>query len=71
MAYLVKQSDRAPAVTARVPVDDSLPRACVIGAGSSGITAAKHLYLAGVPFDCFERGHDVGGNSVFDNSNGQ
>jgi cation diffusion facilitator CzcD-associated flavoprotein CzcO len=51
--------------------DESLPRACVIGAGSSGITAAKHLYLAGIPFDCFEQGHDVGGNWVFDNSNGQ
>ena len=48
MAYLVKQSHRAPAVTAPVPVDESLPRACVIGAGSSGIAAAKHLYLAGI-----------------------
>ena len=70
MGYLVKQADRAPAVTAPVPVDESLPRACVIGAGSSGIAAAKQLYLAGIPFDCFERGHDVGGNWVFDNSNG-
>jgi dimethylaniline monooxygenase (N-oxide forming) len=70
MAYSVRQRDRAPAVTAPVPVDESLPRACVIGAGSSGITAAKHLYLAGIPFDCFERGNDIGGNWVFDNSNG-
>jgi dimethylaniline monooxygenase (N-oxide forming) len=70
MAYLVKQSDRAAAVTAPVPVDDSLPRACVIGAGSSGIAAAKSLYLAGIPFDCFEQGHDIGGTWVFDNSNG-
>ncbi len=71
MAYLVKQSHRAPAVTAPVPVDDSLPRACVIGAGSSGIAAAKQLYLAGIGFDCFEQGHDVGGNWVFGNSNGR
>jgi cation diffusion facilitator CzcD-associated flavoprotein CzcO len=71
MAYLVKQSHRAPAVTAPVPVDESLPRACVIGAGSSGIAAAKQLYLAGVPFDCFEKGSDIGGTWVFDNSNGQ
>ncbi|HYH71882.1 MAG TPA: NAD(P)-binding domain-containing protein [Nocardioides sp.] len=71
MPYLVKQSDRAPAVTAPVPVDESLPRACVIGAGSSGITAAKHLYLAGIPFDCFEKGSDIGGTWVFENSNGQ
>ena len=71
MAYLVKQSDRAAAVTAPVPVDESLPHACVIGAGSSGITAAKHLYLAGIPFDCFEQGQEVGGNWVFENTNGQ
>ncbi len=71
MGYLVKQSHRAPAVTARVPVDDSLPRACVIGAGSSGIAAVKHLYLAGIGVDCFEMGHDVGGTWVLGNSNGQ
>ncbi|HSU03788.1 MAG TPA: NAD(P)-binding domain-containing protein [Nocardioides sp.] len=71
MAYLVKQSHRAPAVTAPVPVDESLPRACVIGAGSSGIAAAKQLYLAGIGFDCFEKGSDIGGTWVLDNSNGQ
>jgi len=71
MAYLVKQSHRAPAVTSPVPVDESLPRACVIGAGSAGIAAAKQLYVAGIPFDCFEQGSDVGGTWVLDNSNGQ
>lgn len=70
MPYFVKQSHRAPAVTEPVPVDESLPRACVIGAGSSGIAAAKQLYLAGVPFDCFEAGPAVGGNWVYDNPNG-
>ncbi|GAA5123772.1 hypothetical protein GCM10023339_44260 [Alloalcanivorax gelatiniphagus] len=71
MAYLVKQSDRAAPVTSPVPVDESLPRACVIGAGSSGITSAKHLYLAGIPFDCYESGSDIGGTWVYDNSNGR
>ena len=47
-----------------------LPRVCVIGAGSSGITAAKSLFQRGIPFDCFERGDDVGGNWLFKNSNG-
>ncbi|CAM3590770.1 flavin-containing monooxygenase [Nocardioides zeicaulis] len=71
MAYHVKQSHRAPAVTEPVPVDPSLPRACIIGAGSSGIAAAKHLHLAGIGFDCFETGRDIGGTWVLGNSNGQ
>jgi dimethylaniline monooxygenase (N-oxide forming) len=48
----------------------SLPRAAVIGAGSSGITALKALVDAGVPVTCFEKGDRVGGNWVFGNSNG-
>jgi len=71
VTYLVKPRDLAPAVHQLVPPDPSLPRACVIGAGSSGIAAAKALYLAGVPFDCFEKGSVVGGNWVYDNPNGQ
>ena len=71
MAYMVKPRDLAPAVTSPVPVDTTLPRACVIGAGSSGLAAAKALYLAGVPFDCFEQGPVVGGNWVHENPNGQ
>jgi hypothetical protein len=35
---------------------------CIIGAGSSGLTAAKNLLAAGIPFDCLEREDDVGGN---------
>jgi dimethylaniline monooxygenase (N-oxide forming) len=48
----------------------SLPRVCIIGAGSSGIAAAKVLHQRGIPFDCFEKGDRVGGIWVFDNSNG-
>jgi dimethylaniline monooxygenase (N-oxide forming) len=46
------------------------PRACIIGAGSSGITAAKALADRGIPFDCFETSDKVGGNWVFGNRNG-
>ncbi|GEK81223.1 SDR family NAD(P)-dependent oxidoreductase [Agrococcus baldri] len=70
MPYVVHQRHRAPAVTRPIPVDRSLPSACVIGAGSSGIAAAKALHMAGVPFDCFERGTAIGGNWLFDNPNG-
>jgi cation diffusion facilitator CzcD-associated flavoprotein CzcO len=48
----------------------ALPSACVIGAGSSGIAAAKALHERGIPFDCFERSDRVGGNWVFENTNG-
>lgn len=53
-----------------MPTHPSLPRACVIGAGASGITAAKALLEAGIPFDCFEMSDRVGGNWVFGNANG-
>src|SRR2546421_6384374 len=48
----------------------TLPYACVIGAGSSGIAAAKALHERGIPFDCFEKSDRVGGNWVFGNRNG-
>jgi dimethylaniline monooxygenase (N-oxide forming) len=48
----------------------TLPRACIIGAGSSGIAAAKALHERGVPFDCFEKSDRIGGNWVFGNRNG-
>jgi len=47
-----------------------MKRACIIGAGSSGIAAAKALHQAGVPFDCYEKSDRVGGNWVFGNKNG-
>jgi dimethylaniline monooxygenase (N-oxide forming) len=48
----------------------TLPTVAIIGAGSSGITAAKALHERDVPFDCFEASDRVGGNWVFDNKNG-
>jgi len=48
----------------------SLPRACVIGAGSSGIAAVKALHERSIPFDCFEASDEIGGNWVFGNRNG-
>ena len=48
----------------------ALPNACIIGAGSSGIAAAKALAERDVPFDCFEKSDEVGGNWVFGNRNG-
>lgn len=49
---------------------DKLKEVCVIGAGSSGIVAAKTLHQAGVPFDCFEKGSGIGGNWRYGNDNG-
>jgi dimethylaniline monooxygenase (N-oxide forming) len=49
---------------------DRLPTACVIGAGSSGIAAAKTLHERGFAFDCFEKSDRVGGNWVYKNVNG-
>lgn len=45
-------------------------KVCVIGAGSSGITACQVLGARGIPFDCFEKGSHVGGNWRYENDNG-
>jgi hypothetical protein len=47
-----------------------LPRVCIIGAGSSGIPAVKALSDRGIPFDCFEKSNQIGGNWCFKNKNG-
>src|SRR5689334_4378202 len=62
----------APSGAGSAPADDdpNATRACIIGAGSSGIAAAKELHQRGIPFDCFELGDRVGGNWVFRNVNG-
>ena len=45
-------------------------RACVIGAGSSGIASCQVLQARGISFDCFEVGSGVGGNWRYQNDNG-
>ena len=47
-----------------------MEKVCIIGAGSSGITAAKTLLEANIPFDCFEMGSEIGGLWKYDNDNG-
>jgi cation diffusion facilitator CzcD-associated flavoprotein CzcO len=66
---MVKETDRAPARLRPIEPDPALPRVCVIGAGSSGIAAAKALHEARIPFECYEQGPVVGGNWVYDNPN--
>ena len=51
-------------------MDDATPDVCIIGAGSSGIAAAKTFHQAGISFDCFEKGSGVGGNWRYGNDNG-
>ncbi len=41
---------------------DQTGAVCVVGAGSSGLTAAKNLLDAGLPVDVLERADDLGGN---------
>lgn len=38
---------------------------CILGAGSSGLAAAKNFRAAGLAFDCLERQDDIGGNWYF------
>ncbi len=45
-------------------------RVCVIGAGSSGITACQKLLEKNIDFDCFEKGSTIGGNWRYENDNG-
>lgn len=45
-------------------------KACIIGAGSSGIAAAQVLQARGINYDCFEKGSQVGGNWRYENDNG-
>ena len=47
------------------------PRVCVIGAGSSGITAMRSLKEKGIDHVCFEIGSDVGGLWRYENDNGR
>lgn len=46
------------------------PKVCIIGAGSSGVTMAKHLLEREIAFDCFEGGSKLGGMWRYQNDNG-
>ncbi len=46
-------------------------RVCIIGAGSSGLIAAKILRERGLPFDCYELGSEVGGLWRYENDTGR
>jgi dimethylaniline monooxygenase (N-oxide forming) len=48
----------------------SSEKVCIVGAGSSGITACQVLKSRGIPYDCFEKGSQIGGNWRFENDNG-
>lgn len=41
---------------------DDANRYCIVGAGSSGLTAAKNLKQHGIACDVFEKNDDIGGN---------
>ena len=45
-------------------------KTCIIGAGSSGMVAAKVLKEKGLPFDCIEVGSKIGGLWRYNNDNG-
>ena len=45
-------------------------KACIIGAGSSGITTARMLQKNKIPFDWFETSDNIGGNWYYNNPNG-
>ncbi len=47
-----------------------MKQVCIIGAGSSGITAAKALKEKRISFDCFEKGSKIGGVWRYKNDNG-
>ena len=70
MSYLIRGEPAPGRAEGAIEPDPALPRACIIGAGSCGIAAAKTLYEARVPFGCFEAGPVVGGLWKFRNPNG-
>lgn len=45
-------------------------KTCIIGAGSSGLVAAKVLKHKGLPYDCIEVGSKIGGLWRYNNDNG-
>ena len=43
------------------------PKACIIGAGASGLATAKAVADRGIPFECFEKSGRIGGVWTFGN----
>jgi cation diffusion facilitator CzcD-associated flavoprotein CzcO len=58
----MSQPERTEAPAHRAAVT---PRVCIIGAGPSGIGAAKALLAAGLDVVLYERNQEVGGNWIF------
>ncbi len=46
-------------------------KVCIIGAGSSGLAAAKVLHTSAIAFDWFEISSKIGGNWRYNNDNGR
>src|SRR5262249_42696609 len=52
----------AMTVTPGAPdVTDRGDKVCVIGAGASGIAMCRALAVRNIPFECYERGPEIGG----------
>lgn len=54
---------------AKMDIVDCSDKYCVIGAGASGVTAAKNLIEHDIACDVIEREDDVGGNWYFGKPN--
>ena len=67
----VERPDEAASASlgASQPANSSGARYCIIGAGSSGLPAAKNLQQLGMPFDVIEREDGVGGNWYYGRPN--
>ncbi len=48
---------------------DRSDRICIIGAGSSGLAAARNFREAGLSVDILERENDLGGNWTYNKPN--
>jgi len=55
-----------PRPTHPTPIRGTAHKFCILGAGSSGLAAARNLQQCGIPFDCLEREDEVGGNWHYD-----
>ena len=55
-------SDPHPLAHAAAATTDRSDRFCVIGAGTSGLAVIKNFAEHGIPVDCLERHHTLGGN---------